>query len=177
MKKILKSRIFLVLVTAIVFTGISVYATGQILASDVDYKDGKKVSQALDELYSKANNNTGYAALFNISRGISNNEEYIPVVYTNTNYVNTITDGIKIKKAGSYQLITTASHSANSNTTEVRLYVNGEHIKTSRHSIVAYDIINETLTLNENDEIKSSNWSDGNQGTKQGSTAVLINLN
>ena len=42
----------------IVTTGISVYATGQYLASQVDYnKNGQaKVSDALDDLYNKASN-------------------------------------------------------------------------------------------------------------------------
>lgn len=54
MKKIIKSRIFLVIITAILCTGITVYATSTYQASQVEYKDGKKVDAALNELYTKA---------------------------------------------------------------------------------------------------------------------------
>ena len=57
MKKIINSRILLVIVCAIVFTSIGVIAAN-ISASEIDYKDGKKVSEALNELYGKTSTRT-----------------------------------------------------------------------------------------------------------------------
>ena len=58
MKKILKSRIFLVIICSIVFTSIGVYAANTYKASDVLYNasDGTSmnVSDALNELYNKS---------------------------------------------------------------------------------------------------------------------------
>ena len=54
MKKILKSRIFLVIVCALVFTSIGVFADNDLLASrKVTYND-RRVDGALNELYQKA---------------------------------------------------------------------------------------------------------------------------
>lgn len=51
MKKFLESRVFLVIVCAIVFTSIGVFANN-LLASEIDYND-TTVDQALDTLYTK----------------------------------------------------------------------------------------------------------------------------
>ena len=50
MKRIFSSKLFLVIATAIIFTGIGVFADG-ILASDITYKNNKTVEQALNDLY------------------------------------------------------------------------------------------------------------------------------
>lgn len=52
MKKILKSRIFLVIICGIIFTSIGVLAAEEIIASDVKYKN-TTVEKALDSLYYK----------------------------------------------------------------------------------------------------------------------------
>ena len=63
MKKIIKSRIFLVIITMIIVASVSVYAATTYKATDVVYNasDGisMNVNDALNELYSKSNN-TGY---------------------------------------------------------------------------------------------------------------------
>ena len=51
--KILKSRIFQLALTAIIFTGIGAYAN-DLFAEDIAYKN-TTVSKALDDLYQKAN--------------------------------------------------------------------------------------------------------------------------
>ena len=50
MKRVLKSRILLAIITAIICITGTAYAATQILASDISYKDAT-VDQALDELY------------------------------------------------------------------------------------------------------------------------------
>ena len=54
MKKVLKSRIFIFTLTAIIFSGFGVLAS-QIFARDVSYGN-TNVESALDDLYSKAGN-------------------------------------------------------------------------------------------------------------------------
>ena len=51
MKKVLKSRIFVAIITAIIVCGISVYATIKLTASEVSYSN-TTVKSALDTLYS-----------------------------------------------------------------------------------------------------------------------------
>ena len=53
MKKILTSRIFLVVLTAIIVATGSVYATIKIQANEIEYKDGT-VEDALNDLYTKS---------------------------------------------------------------------------------------------------------------------------
>ena len=57
MKKIIKSRIFIFVFTAVIFTGVGVYAANTYKASDVVYNasDGTSmnVNEALNELYNK----------------------------------------------------------------------------------------------------------------------------
>ena len=58
MKKLLKSRLFTFILGLIIAGGIGVYATSQILASDISYRNGT-VESALNDLYDKANNASG----------------------------------------------------------------------------------------------------------------------
>ena len=57
MKMFLKSRIFAFVLGSVIFGSIGVYAASQILASDISYRDGT-VENALNDLYSKADNQT-----------------------------------------------------------------------------------------------------------------------
>ena len=63
MKKVIKNRMFLVIIITIIVTSVSVYAATTYKATDVIYKasDGTSmnVNDALNELYNKSNN-TGY---------------------------------------------------------------------------------------------------------------------
>lgn len=53
MKKILKKEVIIAFIIGVLISsGITVYATGY-LASQVTYKDGKTVEQALNDLYKK----------------------------------------------------------------------------------------------------------------------------
>ena len=61
MKKVLKNRLFLVLVTAIIVGSIAVYATSEILASQITYND-TTVEAALNDLYGKANKNITFGS-------------------------------------------------------------------------------------------------------------------
>ena len=56
--KILRNRLFQFIITAIVFASIGVIASN-INATDVEYKNNKTVSDALDELYSSTGGNIG----------------------------------------------------------------------------------------------------------------------
>ena len=53
MRKILKSKIFLFILTAIIFTGIGVFAATTVSSHDITYKN-TTVEDAIDDLYSKA---------------------------------------------------------------------------------------------------------------------------
>lgn len=53
MKKVLKSRIFVAIITAIICITGTAYAAGQIFASDITYKN-TTVDKALDDLYTTA---------------------------------------------------------------------------------------------------------------------------
>ena len=55
--KLLKSRLILLIVVAIIFTGIGVVAIG-VKASDIEYKNGT-VQDAIDDLYTRANSSSG----------------------------------------------------------------------------------------------------------------------
>ena len=68
MKKVIKSRIFLIIVLCIISCGIGVYAAVTYKASDVLYtsSDGTSmtVNDALNELYNKKSNNYGYCSSY-----------------------------------------------------------------------------------------------------------------
>ena len=69
MKKIMKSRIFLILICGLIFTSVGVYAANTYKATDVVYNasDGTSmnVNEALNELYNKSNN-IGYPDIKNL---------------------------------------------------------------------------------------------------------------
>ena len=57
MKKILKKEVIIAFIVGVILaSSIAVYAS--LNASDIEYKNGKKVSEALDELYNKKQNMT-----------------------------------------------------------------------------------------------------------------------
>lgn len=61
MKRIVKSRIFLIILTAIIVSSVTVYAVNTYNASQIDFEptnknwNVSKVDKALDDLYTKAN--------------------------------------------------------------------------------------------------------------------------
>ena len=72
MKKVIKSRIFLVIITMIIVTSVSVYAATTYKATDVVYNasDGtsKNVGEALNELYEKTSAaNSGSTKLYSFT--------------------------------------------------------------------------------------------------------------
>ena len=87
MKKVIKNRIFLVIVTLIIGTSLGVYAANTYKATDVIYNgsDGtsKDVNEALNELYElKSNNSVKYELLQNwrriyVANSSSSNETYV----------------------------------------------------------------------------------------------------
>lgn len=82
MKKVIKSRLFIVIITMIICISGTLYATNKYQASEVVYKasDGtsKNVNDALNELYNnKANNLTGLSFVnFGFASGSSNTVPY-----------------------------------------------------------------------------------------------------
>lgn len=76
MKKILKNRVFLVIITAIICISISTYAAIKIQASEIGYKNGS-VEDALNNLYNIANGNlSNYSCIL-----LSGNKETIGSEY------------------------------------------------------------------------------------------------
>ena len=71
MKKVIKNRLFLVLFTAIICIKVSVYATTQYLASEIEYKD-TTVENALNELYTLTSNRECVKGTFNCTGNCSN---------------------------------------------------------------------------------------------------------
>ena len=68
MKKVLKSRLFVAIITAIICVTGTAYATTQILASNIAYKD-TTVEAALNDLYSNRYNFDNTISIFNVSNG------------------------------------------------------------------------------------------------------------
>ena len=77
MKKVIKSRIFLVIICGIVFTSIGVYAATTYKATDVLYtsSDGTSmnVEDALNDLYDKSINNSDLELIYDamVSKGVT----------------------------------------------------------------------------------------------------------
>ena len=85
--KLLKKNIkwiILVIILMIIVSGVSAYATSTYLASQVTYKDGKSVADALNYLYEKINNEQGDEFA---------NKQYIQTGLNIYNNRITITDG------------------------------------------------------------------------------------
>ena len=80
MKKTMKSRIFLVIITTIIVTGVSVYAANIYKASDVVYNvsDGTSMSveDALNNLYDKSKNAISYNEIIINLDGLAYGIEY-----------------------------------------------------------------------------------------------------
>lgn len=110
MKKILTSKIFLVIVTAIICTSIGVYAGSQLNASDIKYIDSNDnettVDVALNNLYTRAN--TPIADLINYA---SKNQLYAGA--RTAGIVKTI--GLD---KGDYFVISTMGHAWSTSTSE-----------------------------------------------------------
>ena len=83
MKKIIKSRIFLIVICGIIFTGLGVYATTIYKASDVVYNasDGSSmnVNDALNELYNNRDKLTNFnlTQIATASTGISGSADKV----------------------------------------------------------------------------------------------------
>ena len=92
MKNIIKSRVFLILICGLIFTGLGVYAATTYKASDVVYNasDGTSmnVNDALNELYNKNNNLNitlvdGYSIKFVTQRPTGVNLKVYTYLYKN----------------------------------------------------------------------------------------------
>ena len=63
MKKVLKSNIFLLIVAAIIFGGLGVFATSQIMSSQITYNN-TTLDLVLDDLYDKVENSSPNVSTF-----------------------------------------------------------------------------------------------------------------
>ena len=79
MKKLIKSRIFLVIITTIIVASVSVYAATTYKASDVIYNSSNgtsmNVSDALNELYNDKSNNLNGLSIINFGFTIQQSNE------------------------------------------------------------------------------------------------------
>ena len=145
MKKVIKSRMFLVIICGIVFTSIGVYAATTYNATDVVYNasDGTSmtVNDALDDLYNKSNNagypeitmylDSGYVAASNCSTQVKIDipDGYNYLTVTSTSNVSqtriamdstSITSGEKNDVSEKEQVLIKLTHYKNSSGTYSR---------------------------------------------------------
>ena len=194
MKKLLKKEVIIAFLIGIILaSSIAVYAAN-ISAKNIDYKDGKTVEQALNELYSKPNS---YVALFNEHQYKSTSSYKLTNNYINSNYGYINDDGDFIfTKPGSYKIIGTATDGGQRGGGDVYLHAyldetlltEGEYYSTSdsntkpttysaMDNIYTYTILNQTIQVNENSKLElslSSEWNDN--GGSMSSTVVIIKL-
>ncbi len=134
MKKVIKNRIFLIIVLCIISCGIGVYAAVTYNATDVLYtsSDGTSmtVSDALNELYQDFEISSYVGLMFSTSN-ISSASKNIEVKDFNQNYGTSTNTSITLTKKGTYRIITIAIHSPKdiTYTTLVRTFLNNNMIQ------------------------------------------------
>lgn len=99
--------VLVVLMLIVISSGVSVYATAQYYATQVQYKDGKSVANALDELYANKKETTDTTYEITANNTYSLDKYYknilVNVESGNTDYETFNTDGfIRINKLDFY---------------------------------------------------------------------------
>lgn len=99
--------VLVVLMLIVISSGVSVYATAQYYATQVQYKDGKSVANALDELYANKKETTDTTYEITANNTYSLDKYYknilVNVESGNTDYETFNTDGfIRISKLDFY---------------------------------------------------------------------------
>ena len=176
MKKIMKSRIFIFILTAIMFTSIGVYAATTYKASEVVYNssDGTSMSvnDALNELY-QSSKTGGYVGLMWSKSAISPASKNIAVVYFNQNYGTNTSTSITLTKNGTYRIITIPIHNPKeiTYTTHVKTYLNGSMIGSDNTAIanfVTESFSNKTFTVSDSSITITANYSSDYPTTNDG---------
>lgn len=149
MKKIIQSKIFLVLICGILFTSIGVYAANYYDAKEVTYQNESSeinnVNDALDDLYKKMNKDnviitTGNSVLTNSKTIETSGKHNAILYYTSSNNGEDSPRYIYVKKNN--EIIFTKSYVSNYNP-----YIN--YVELGEIEVVSGDII--TLELNKSD--------------------------
>ncbi len=142
MKKVIKSRIFLVIIITIIVTSVSVYAATTYKATDVVYKasDGTSmnVNEALNELYDKINNNCDNEDGRNIIVASWINELYTaslswtifkPTLYDSKYFDLNSESKLVFKESGNYKIYyQSASDGGASRYASIRILVNSTEV-------------------------------------------------
>ena len=99
MKKVLNSKLFIFIVTAIVFTGIGAFAATQITAADIEYATNVSVKDKLDDLYTTqsttvTNLQSANSTLTTANESLTSENQTLTTNYNNLNsqYNSLLTD-------------------------------------------------------------------------------------
>ena len=133
------------------------------------------VSDAINDL-KDINSTSGYVAYFNGHSAMSTSQKELPLEYSNDFYATAANNSITIKKSGKYQIIATAVHPSNGNTTYVDVYRNSEKIISAWNNYYKYAQANSEIDLQQDDVINVKYYSDGSSSsiTATGGTVVVI---
>ncbi len=156
MKKIIKNKIILIVILCIISCGIGVYAATTYKATDVIYNasDGTSmnVSEALNELYNRSNNN-GFIVNWKYMSSTRVDNYIVPINKYNSSFVSINDNKIIFKKTANIYI--TASGSTGGTNNSLILKKNDSSIVISQNSSGNVNEVFKEITLNvsENDII------------------------
>ena len=168
MKKLLNSKLFLIIVCAIVFGSIGVVA-GNINASEVDYKN-TKLDAAIDDLYNNLNTkialNTFGTAEYDASYGVRSNSRTTSLTLDSGKYIIYVFGSISGGGNGNLYSDATQNITCSSECSKTKL--SGKYVRASgtattnygtytAYSIYYVDIINDSTTVTYVYEATSNN--------------------
>ena len=172
-----------IVIGAILISGISVYATGQYLASQVDYttsKNGniKNVEQALNDLYTKINNSN---VIVSANRTFSSGD-MTPTKFNftiNDNSFFTQSNGIlTTSKSAKYIIFMSVGDNTNcegyhSYSSFFELYVNNKKVKDFHVGAACYDVQYYVVDLNLGDTLYAVSYGDGGNYAKKATINII----
>ena len=157
--------IITIIVSIILASGISVYATNTYLSSKVSYTTSKNaeienVEDALNDLYTKQLETKKFVAFFNSTfSNLTNSERQVDIVEYNSSIATSSNNILTISEPGSYTAYITVGHSPqNSQWTNIgKLYINNTKVAEIMHNyLTAQGTVRYNFTVNdgENKNVK-----------------------
>ena len=183
--KVLKSRIFLVIVTAIICITTTIYAENLTSASSIGYKDGT-VADALDSLYATQNNvidNLREGRIVFITESYKkatgwNSSGFNKIIHIEDDYFSYSSNVLTVKKNCNVTIKATLINSgATSSGSIYKLYKNNDVILTVTNTTAdgATKVGSITLSLEEGDTLYAQMYGGGNNYTTHLTTFELTN--